>query len=309
MNPHTRRTALIAGALTLLSALAISLTPAPVESQILTDFSTWRPVAVSRTADDTDVRLLIRYVGTTAAGGTVTVSAAGDITLAQGAVSASAADATVKCPSGGSSGVIDVSDSACNTLGEVINIINASANWVAVPLDGLLTDDMDCSTSGCLLARSETQAAVIEGLPLFVDTDVALNSTIALVPPEARRIDFYLAGLATLSAPLKRNPFGGYKTIVASQLATSTYGSGTSNMTITSTLRSLVRASTTENTTTLYGPIAGGATTVSKTFIDLGDPVKVLGDADQVLILRVTNSAALASVTHTALGYRAPYPR
>lgn len=306
----TTKSVLIAGVLTIITAFAIMLAPAPVESQILTDFSTWRPVPVIRTADDTDVKILIRYVGTTAAGGTVTVSAAGDISLAEGAVGASVADDTLECPvSGALGGIIDVSDAACNTVDEVVDKINSSENWVAVVLDGFLTDDMNCGGSGCLLARSETLATAPEGLPLYVDTDVALNSTIALVPPEARRLDYYLAGPATLSAVLRRNPFGGYRTIVASQLATSTYAAGTSLMTISEVVPSFLRSNTTENVTAIYGPIAGGATTVSKTFIALSDPVKVLANSDTKVVLRLTNDTNMSVVTHTALGYRAPYPR
>lgn len=306
---NTKRNVLIAGALTLLTALALVSAPITAPAQILTDFTSWRPIPIIRTADDTDVKLLVKYVGTNASGGTVTVSAAGDITLAQGAVGSSTADATLKCPSGGSNGVIDVSDASCNTLGEVINAINASSNWIAVPLDGLLSDDMNCGGSGCLKALSEATASILGGKSLFVETAVVLNSTIALVPPEARQIEFYVSGVTGYGAALRRNPFAGYRTFVASQLATSTYGAGTSAMSITTVAPIYTRASSTESATTLYGPIAGGATTVSKTFIALSDPVKVLADSDQKVILRLTNSAAMATVTHTVLGYRAPYPR
>lgn len=300
---------LIAGALTLLTALALVSAPTPAPAQILTDFTSWRPIPIIRTADDTDVKLLVKYVGTNASGGTVTVSAAGDITLAQGAVGSSTADATLKCPSGGSNGVIDVSDASCNTLGEVINAINASNNWIAVPLDGLLSDDMNCGGSGCLNALSEATASILGGKGLFADTDVILNSTIALVPPEARQIEFYVSGVTGYGAALQRNPFAGYRTFVASQLATSTYGAGSSSMSISTVAPIYTRASSTESVTTLYGPIAGGATTVSKTFIALSDPVKVLADSDQKVILRLTNTSAMSVVTHTVLGYRAPYPR
>lgn len=311
MNSLTR-SALIAGVMTLIAAFSLTfVTPVPTaHAQILTDFSSWRPVAVSRVTDTADVKLLVRYVGTNASGGTVTVAGAdGNLTLSQGAVASSTGDATVKCPAGAAAGVIDVSDAACNTLGEVINIINASANWVAVPLDGLLSDDMDCAASaGCLATRAEVTASLPEGVGLLTDIPVALNTTIALVPSEARRIDFYISGSAGTSAVLKRNPFSGYRTFVASQLATATF-TGTLNMTISTALTTFLRSSTTESVTSLYGPVAGGATGVSKTFIALGDPVKVLADSDQRVILRLTATTTLSAITHTALGYRAPYPR
>lgn len=305
---NTKRNVLIAGALTLLTALALVSAPITAPAQILTDFTSWRPVPIIRSADDTDVKLLVKYVGTNASGGTVTVAANGNITLAQGAVGSATADATVLC-GGGGNGVIVVANASCDTLGEVINAINASNNWIAVPLDGLLSDDMNCGGSGCLKALSEATASILGGKGLFVETAVVLNSTIALLPPEARQIEFYVAGQVGSGAVLKRNPFAGYRTFVASQLATSTYGAGTSSMSISTVAPIYTRASSTESVTTLYGPIAGGATTVSKTFIALSDPVKVLADSDQKVILRLTNTSAMSVVTHTVLGYRAPYPR
>lgn len=303
MNRFTR----LAAALAL---LALALIPAPASAQILTDFSSWRPIPIARIADDTDVKLLIKYVGSNASGGTVTVETDGNITLKTGAVGSSTADATLECPvSGALGGIIDVSNAACNTLGEVVNIINASSDWIAVPLDGLLSDDMDCSGSGCLNALSEATASVLGGVGLVSDTSVLLNSTIALLPPEARKIEFYVTGQVGSGAVLKRNPFGGYRTFVASQLETSTYASGTSLMTISTVAPVYARASSSETVTSLYGPVAAGADGVSKTFIALGDPVKVLADPDQKVVLRVTNSAAMSAVTHTVLGYRAPYPR
>ncbi len=305
---NTKRNVLIAGALTLLTALALVSAPVPAPAQILTDFTSWRPIPIIRSADDTDVRLLVKYVGTNASGGTVTVAANGNITLAQGAVGSSTADATVAC-GGGGNGVIVVANASCDTLGEVINAINTSNNWIAVPLDGLLSDDMNCGGSGCLKALSEATASILGGKGLFTETAVVLNSTIALLPPEARQIEFYIAGNVGSGAVLRKNPYAGFRTFVASQLATSTYGAGTSSMSISTVMPNFTRASTTETVTTLYGPIAGGGSTVSKTFIALSDPVKVLADSDQKVILRLTNSSAMSVVTHTVLGYRAPYPR
>lgn len=134
-------------------------------------------------AVSTDVGILIKYVGSSPAGGTVAVAAGGDITLATGAVGASSADLTTECPvSGALGGVIDVSDAACNTLGEVVDAINASANWRAVIVDGLATDSSD----NTLITLSEANAATPKGIGLLKDTTVALNVSLALIPYEMR---------------------------------------------------------------------------------------------------------------------------
>lgn len=124
--------------------------------------------------------ILIKYVGSSPAGGTVTIDAGtGDITLKTGPVGSSSADVTTECPvSGDLGGVIDVSDAACNTLGEVVDAINASANWRAVIQDGRRTD----SSNNTLNTLSETSASVPQGLALAGDGAVSLKSVIKLAP-------------------------------------------------------------------------------------------------------------------------------
>ncbi len=137
----------------------------------------------------TYVPILIRYIGS-GTGGTVTVDAAsGDLTLSTGPVGGSAVDTTLECPvSAPLGGVIDVSNAACDTLGEVVDIINGSANWRAVILDGVRSD----SSNNTLITLAETAANGVDGLGLLADSVVSLNITRALVPDEARKIGFYL---------------------------------------------------------------------------------------------------------------------
>lgn len=259
--------------------------------------------------DDTDVMFIIKYTGTSERG-TVTVAANGDITLKHGVTSSEAVDTTVECDAsiaatGSRSGIIDVSDAACDTVGEVMNIINSqTTNWVIVPLDALLTD----STNDTLNALAETSASVNDGLNLTWDTSVAFKHTLALLPAEARKIQFYVENPIGTRMQLKKNPYAGLRTIVGHINATSTYGSGTSALTVYQMVPNFVRTSiggsgsSTAVNTTLYGGIAGGATTVNKIFIALSDNYRIVGDDGAKVISRLENSAAMSAVTHYVSG-------
>ena len=181
------------------------------------------PAGGVTTAVSTDVTLVVKYVGATS--GTVAVASNGDLTFSIGAVGASAVDTTIKCPSGGSSGVIDVSDTACDTLGEVVDIINASSTFRAVILDGLRSD----SSNDTLLTISETAANAPEGLNLVNDTAVTFTHTKALVACR----DFtcgWIQNRSTAAPPLIENPEKGLTTVIWKSILTSTYGSGTSTV-------------------------------------------------------------------------------
>lgn len=111
-------------------------------------------------AVDKDYGIAIRYIGEEESG-TVTVSATdSDITLQHGVLSSEAVDATVDSGdwSGASSdpGVIDMSDSSGMTMGEVVDLINDSANWFAM-LIGCMRADLG---TDALETLSETQARV-----------------------------------------------------------------------------------------------------------------------------------------------------
>lgn len=94
-----------------------------------------------------DAAILIRYnplsAALTAPSGTVQVTTT-TLLFKVGAAGSEAADSTVTCPSGGTGGTIDLTNAACDTVGEVVDIINASAgdkwkavNWAAFRTDGV----------------------------------------------------------------------------------------------------------------------------------------------------------------------------
>lgn len=303
-----------------LSAAAILLAFAPQASaQTYFDFFTalmkGRNASQALSADDLDTAFLIKYVGTQQRG-TIDVAANGDITLKHGASGSEVVDTTIECDAsiaatGSRNGIIDVSDPACDTVGEVMNIINSqSTNWVMVPLDALLSDDLNAGGSGSLVTVSAQSCSVTDGYAAKWDTDTKFISTIALLPPEARKIGFYLTGTLGTNINLKVNPYAGLKTMVGTANATSTYGSGTSSYAINQELVKYIRTSpnggvggsSTSVITKLYGDIAGGATTVNKTFIALTDNFRIVGDDGTKVVLRLTNSAAMASTVHYAYG-------
>jgi len=176
---------LIYAATTALLVLGLAAIPAQTQSYGFVPLLNPDPVSGSIAAINTDVALLIKYIGINAGGGEVTVAAAGQITLTEATV----ASDTVECPvSGVAAGIIDVTNADCNTLGKVVDHINVEGSaFRAVILDGLRSD----SSNNTLLARTIVSIDMKEGWPLYWDTAVTnFNVTIALTP--YRTIDHYL---------------------------------------------------------------------------------------------------------------------
>lgn len=288
--------------LTILSLVAgPTLTPdvsAQVDTSPYGHTSSIRPVANALGADNTDVAILVQYIGDSG-DGEVAVAAGGDLTFISGVDASEAADTSFECPiSGALGGVIDVSDTACDTLGEVVDTINGkctgctTTNWRAVILDGKRSD----SSNDTLNALSSTTVRTTDGVGLKWDTDVAFLSTIALVPQEARKMPFYTD---TRSNILMENPWVGTMTAFVIGNATSTYGSGTSVYSLESCIPVLSITIPSETCTTMYST-AAGATTANKIFDYT--PFGILGQRNAKLIARLTNSAAAASTVHYAYG-------
>lgn len=283
-----------------LALLIASAPPVALHAQQITPFP-WKsliPASGSLTADDTDIALLIKYVGAQA-NGTVAVTA-GDLLLKHGAVSAEIADTTITgC--GATAGTLDVDNAACNSLGELVDKINTSANWRAVILDGLRTD----VTSGAtLLTLSAASAGASEGLAVNWDTSVAFKASFAANAP--RKISSYLStGAGRVAATLMPNVFTGKQCIVYHVNATSTFGSGTSTVTISSVTPNNKSggATGTETVQTLFS-LAGGATTVNKVIVDSvsASGVGVLSAKDSKCLVRIVNSAAASAVLLNVFG-------
>lgn len=244
-------------------------------------------------ADDTSVALLIKG---TAPGSdmTVTVAADGNLTFQLD----SAAYTGFECPvSGALGGIIDVSDTACDTMGEVVDIINADTNDYikAVILDGLRTD----SSNDTMLAASA--ADIGDGETIYWDTNVALHHSYALTAKRA--YDDYILG--TDLARLVENPFDGVRTVFHWGSFTSTYGSGTSTIRVYTIDVVNLDGGSSETASLIY-EVAGGATTVAE--VEDLMPYGLPGDAHEKVLVRLINSAAMASTNFVVNGIEFAYP-
>jgi hypothetical protein len=282
--------------LAVLGALIATVPPSPVQSQSLATIPNhaFLPFGAGLSADDTDVALVVRYVGTGAGASTnVAVSAAGDLTFLKTGVAVD----EFECPvSGALGGVIDVSDTACDTMGEVVDVINASTNWRAFLVGALRAD----SSNDTLLTISATDATAANGLGLKFDTDVAKIASIAFMPA-GNDINFFIAGTGSMGAGgFRPEPFSTWRGAVSLIRATSTFASGTSTIKVYSVRSTIGRAGKGAETVTTLWSIAGGATTAEK-LLDYSE-TPLYGKAGEKLLVRLENSAAMATISLHAYG-------
>lgn len=117
-------------------------------------------------SDDETVGIHVFFLGD--GYGSVAVSAGGDITF----YDCGSADTTVN-----TTGTIDCSTppAASNTIGEVVDIINASENWKAIMVGCLRSDSSDN-----VFDTLTTTVVPIDGLGLKLDTSVALHQSVGI---------------------------------------------------------------------------------------------------------------------------------
>lgn len=124
-------------------------------------------------AVDVTVAMYIRYVGTAAATSTVAVATNNSIAF----VSGGAADTTINNTAlgtlqcGATQGTLDLTDADCDTYGELVDHINASANWVAV-LAGVLRSET--SNGNVNNVTASTNVKNPDGLAITVKTSAGL---------------------------------------------------------------------------------------------------------------------------------------
>lgn len=194
--------------LTFLAAALVALATAPLYAQVVLPLTNAVPAPGLVTADDTDIALLIKYVGTGTGGVGKVEVAADDLVFTSGAAGATA-DTEVNSAAlcGASVGTIDTGDSDCNTIKEVIDTINKTNSWRAVPVDSLLADNPAfLLTAGAAFATGE------DGLAIYWDTSERFKVTRCLNCP--RTIGTYLASSSLASAGLVPNRFGGKQTMI-----------------------------------------------------------------------------------------------
>lgn len=265
------------------------LSPAVVHAQAYTFPLPGNSASGALTADDTAVAIYCKYVGT-GAGGYITVSGGN---IAFESPDTSTADTTFECPvSGGLGGIIDTTNAACNTVDEVIDIINTSTSNFRCFAHGLLGTD---SSNTRLLAVTDADAT--SGYGILVDTSTAFETPYVVAPKmsSAEWLSFYL-GSPTSSTPV-RNPWESFQSVIFSAIGTSTYGSGTSLGEVHSVKPVNAIGGSSETVTQLWSE-AGGATTAAKTFNAWGS-FGIYGRRGEKLIFKLKNSAAQASATVT----------
>lgn len=267
-------------------ALLLFSSLAPAQSSYLTALGRYvdgEVVSFNQTAEDGDIALFVRYVGTTVGTNTVAVAAGGDIAF----VEDSSADTTIgTC--GATPGTLDVSNTACDTLGEVVDLINSSANWVAVIHAGLRTD----TSTDYLATLSATDAGLVEGVSLYWDSDVA--NIVTHVVSDVSSLEDYVGNDRT--GDLLSNPWRGTRANLVELLYTINFGTAGS-LTIYSV--DVDNRAGSETVTTIFG--AQAATDNSETLFDR-KPFGVFGRKDEKLIVRFSDTGTVAGVT-TVSGY------
>lgn len=176
---------------------------------------------------DGSIAMRIQYVGTLSVDSdiSIAVAAGGDITLED---DAGDDDTTVS-----SDGVIDVSDGAEDTYGEVADAINASANWECILVDVLPSH----SINNVLTEVSETSTGLVieEGLALYYNT-ADMDMLSASIGPEYQ-VDDVLSVTNDRILNRRSDPIGvgqslSWRNEVYLTSATATYSSGAPDLEI-----------------------------------------------------------------------------
>jgi hypothetical protein len=128
----------------------------------------------------------IYYIGTQNSG-TVDLNA-GNLELHHGALAAEVADTNIvvvadaaHASCGVTAGIDLAADTACDTWGEVADIVNASTNWRMV-LVGVLRTDATAAAGANLIDPADGQARTPKGLPIYEDSSAALDFGVAIRP-------------------------------------------------------------------------------------------------------------------------------
>ena len=260
------------------------------------------PVAAVVSADDTDSAIIIRYIGTgTANSGTVDVEVDTDIVFLQGVQGAEAASTELECPvSGALGGIIDVDDAACDTVGEVVDIINDSTSWRAVVVDALRSDVVNDR----ILDEAATRATSVNGYAIKWDTSTALMSTRALVTPDLRTMAGYLRAGQSLGTvnDIESDVFDNTQTVFRLANATATTG-GALTFTIFSVDVGKFEGNAntfTETVTTLYAE-PGGATGANKVFDDQA-PFGIRSRPNEKMLVRLSSTVSTSAHVLRAYG-------
>jgi len=202
-----------------------------------------RAQSVSIAADDADKVIIIKYIGSSTTA-SVEVAADGTLTFLAGGAAVTEFECPTAAPIGG---ILDVADAACNTNGEIADIITGSTSWRAYILDGFRADTVDANS---FLAAGAADANTRAGMAVLRDTTTALKSVRTLTHCR----DFSCLVPTNLVAT---NPMNNRYQVLQNINVKSTYGGGASVVNIYTRKRAR-----NGETTALVWTEAGAATTV-----------------------------------------------
>ena len=242
------------------------------------------------------VAMLIKYVGTATPSATtdVAVAAGGDMTFRVAGVASTTVNSAAVC--GAVVGTLDLSTPAgtCDTLGEVVDVINATSDWRAVLVGGLRTDSSDNTITTFAVAS----AMRAEGLPLYFDSAVSLTTSIAMIPDNCK------TDIRCFMSPqglLKENPNGGTQTDARWIEGYATYATtGTFNI---YSVKESNKAGTGSSVITTLHTEAAAASGTNKQLTQFQN-YPLLGKPHEKVIVRITTTGASSAFNLHAYGFR-----
>ena len=241
------------------------------------------------TAVDTAPLMIVKYIGPTVQAHTFAVTTFDYIFTVAGA-----ADDTINVqattPCGAATGTLDTNDADCNTLAELVNEINASANWLAIPLTGLAADSVDTGgrSSAADVAAVVTPTA---GTIVYIDSSDALTTYSTFFPGNRVDIRDYTTG--TAGALLPMNPWTGFVSTIQYYLQNFTCtaaGTATDNV---YAVKDIWNGKVYSQSSRVLYAFTGAATTVDKP-LDFSDAPVFTNPGERIMVRGVT------TVTHTA---------
>jgi len=245
--------------------------------------------------DDTDKMIVIKYIGDQSLPATVTVtSATALIAFTVNAVADTTINVQATTPCGAVVGTLDGTDADCNTVGEMVDEINASPNWRAQALDSLRSD---ATGANIMLGAAACNAKNPDGCFVYRDTNGATiwNFTRALVTCRVASCMF-----PGLGHNVERNPYKGTYTVLTNWMYRTTFGGGTSIYRVYAVTPSSTGAG---ETATL---LTTGTSGITNTFLALGPAnwgfIGLVGPPDAKLIVRVVNDNSMSVTEGYAAG-------